>query len=49
MLFEIAFILVAIGTLSIIWAFIEVVALELYGREYKKSNRSNSVRNGFDK
>ena len=49
MLFEIAFILVAIGTLSIIWAFIEVVALELYAREYKKSNRSNSVRKPFDR
>ena len=49
MVFEIAFILVAIGTFSIIWAFIEVVALELYAREYKKSNRSKSVRNQFDK
>ena len=49
MIFEIAFILVAIGTFSIIWAFIEVVALELYAREYKKSNRSISVRKRFDK
>ena len=49
MLFQIAFILVAIGVFSILWAFIEIVALELYAREYKKSNRSNSVRNGFDK
>ena len=49
MLFEIAFILVAIGTFSVIWAFIEVVALELYAREYKKSNRSNSVQKRFDK
>ena len=49
MIFEIAFILVAIGTFSITWAFIEVVALELYAREYKKSNRSKSVRNQFDR
>ena len=49
MLFQIAFILVAIGVFSILWAFIEIVALELYAREYKKSNRSKTVRNRFDK
>ena len=49
MLFQIAFILVAIGILSILWAVLEVLAVHLYAIEYKKSSRSKSVRNGFDK
>ena len=49
MLFQIAFILVAIGILSILWTAIEVLAVHLYAIEYKKSNRSKSVRKRFDK
>ena len=49
MIFQIAFILVAIGTFSLLWAILEVVASELYAKRYKKSIRSKTVRNGFDK
>ena len=49
MLFQIAFILVAIGIFSVLWAAIEVIALEIYARRYKESNRSEFVRKPFDK
>ena len=49
MIFQIAFILVAIGIFSFLWAVLEVIALELYAKRYKKSIRSKSVRKSFDR
>ena len=49
MIFQIALIIVTIGILAVLWTVIEVLAVHLYAIEYKKSNRSKSVRNAFDK
>jgi len=49
MIFQIAFILVAIGIISTIWAMLEILFLEIILREQRKTHRSKSVRNGFDK
>ena len=49
MVFQIAFILVAIGTISTIWAMLEILFLEIILREQKKTYRSKSVRKPFDK
>ena len=49
MIFEIAFILVAIGIFSTVWATLEILFLEIFLATDTKSNRSKSVRNGFDK
>ena len=49
MIFEIAFILVAIGIFSFTWAILEILALNIYIGRYQKPNRSKSVRKPFDK
>ena len=49
MLFHLALILVAIGTVSTLWAITEILFLELFLSDRAKLNRSKSVRNEFDK
>ena len=49
MIFEIAFILVAIGIFSFTWAILEILALNIYIGRYQKPNRSKSVQKRFDK
>ena len=49
MIFDVALILVTIGIFSTTWAVLEIVFLEIFLRDRTKLNRSNSVRNEFDK
>ncbi len=49
MVFEIAFILVAIGIFSTAWALLEILFLEIFLTTDTKSNRSKTVRKPFDK
>ena len=49
MIFEIAFILVAIGIFSTLWAITEILFLDKFLSDRAKLNRSKSVRNEFDK
>ena len=49
MIFQIAFILVAIGIFSTVWAILEILFLEIFLTTDTKSSRSKSVRNVFDK
>ena len=49
MIFELAFILVAIGIFSTIWAITELLFLDKFLSDRAKLNRSKSVRNEFDK
>ncbi len=49
MMFDVALILVTIGIFSTTWAVLEIVFLEIFLRDRTKLNRSNSVRNEFDK
>ena len=49
MIFDVALILVTIGIFSTTWAVLEIVFLEIFLRARVKPNRSNSVRNEFDK
>ena len=49
MIFELAFILVAIGTFSTLWAITELLFLDKFLSDRAKLNRSKSVRNEFDK
>ena len=48
-MFDVALILVTIGIFSTTWAVLEIVFLEIFLRDRTKLNRSNSVRNEFDK
>lgn len=49
MIYQIAFILVAIGIFSTVWAFLEILFLDYFLAIGTKSNRSKSVRKPFDK
>ena len=49
MIFELAFILVAIGTFSTLWAITELLFLDKFLSDRAKLKRSKSVRNEFDK
>ena len=49
MVFQIAFILVAIGIFSMVWAILEILFIEIFLTTDNKSNRSKSVRKPFDK
>ena len=49
MIFEIALILVAIGTFSTLWAIMELLFLDKFLSDRAKLNRSKSVQNEFDK
>ena len=49
MIFELAFILVAIGIFSTLWAITELLFLDKFLSDRAKLNRSKSVRNEFDK
>jgi len=49
MIYQIAFILVAIAIISTVWAFLEILFLDYFLAIGTKSNRSKSVRNEFDK
>ena len=49
MIFELAFILVAIGIFSTLWALTELLFLDKFLSDRAKLNRSKSVRNEFDK
>ena len=49
MIFEIAFILVAIGTISTLWAVGELLFLDKFLSDRAKLKRSKSVQNEFDK
>ena len=49
MIFEISFILVAIGIFSTVWAILETLFLEIFLSDRPKQKRSKSVRKPFDK
>ena len=49
MIFELAFILVAIGIFSTLWAITEMLFLDKFLSDRAKLKRSKSVRNEFDK
>ena len=49
MIFELAFILVAIGTFSTLWAITELLFLDKFLSDRAKLKRSETVRNEFDK
>ena len=49
MILQLALILVAIGTVSTLWAITEILFLEFFLSDRAKLNRSKSVRNEFDK
>jgi len=49
MIFEIAFILVAIGIFSTLWAVGELLFIDKFLSDRAKLNRSKSVQNEFDK
>jgi hypothetical protein len=49
MIFEIAFILVAIGIFSTVWVVLETLFLEIFLSDRAKLNRSKSVRKPFDR
>ena len=49
MIFELALILVAIGTFSTLWAITELLFLDKFLSDRAKLKRSKSVQNEFDK